>query len=277
MIPPISDDDLQRITDTLKREGIIQAIKVFREVTGVGLAEAKAAVEAIRDMNFRTAASNVAASVIPPLTDALDQVRETLRRGNKIDAIKLYREITRSSLAAAKDAVEKMAVEKMSAGRPTLKAMVSGVAPRPTPARPPLPFVASTTQARPFPPPTASHVPPLPDRIESVHAALYRGNLVEAVRIYREKHGVDHDQARRAIESMMQRSRTTPLHHGSRTRRPSLLGRAVSFVMGIILAIVGVKILLQASAEDDPGNMFLWGLAAAMTSGFFFHRSLRRL
>lgn len=40
--------DDPRILDALKRNSMIEAIKIYREITNLGLAEAKAAVEAIR-------------------------------------------------------------------------------------------------------------------------------------------------------------------------------------------------------------------------------------
>jgi ribosomal protein L7/L12 len=36
-----------RIIDALKKNNLIEAIKIYREITGVGLAEAKMAVEEI--------------------------------------------------------------------------------------------------------------------------------------------------------------------------------------------------------------------------------------
>jgi ribosomal protein L7/L12 len=39
--------DNPRVVEALKRNNIIEAIKIYREITGVGLAEAKSAVEGI--------------------------------------------------------------------------------------------------------------------------------------------------------------------------------------------------------------------------------------
>lgn len=41
-------DDDPRILDALRKNNLIEAIKVYREINDIGLAEAKAAVEAIR-------------------------------------------------------------------------------------------------------------------------------------------------------------------------------------------------------------------------------------
>ena len=43
-----SPDDDPRIIDALHRNNVIEAIKYYREINDIGLAEAKAAVEAIR-------------------------------------------------------------------------------------------------------------------------------------------------------------------------------------------------------------------------------------
>jgi ribosomal protein L7/L12 len=41
-------DEDPRIIDALRKNNILEAIKVYREINDIGLAEAKAAVEAIR-------------------------------------------------------------------------------------------------------------------------------------------------------------------------------------------------------------------------------------
>jgi ribosomal protein L7/L12 len=43
-----SPDDDPRIIDALRKNNLIEAIKIYREIHDIGLAEAKAAVEAIR-------------------------------------------------------------------------------------------------------------------------------------------------------------------------------------------------------------------------------------
>jgi ribosomal protein L7/L12 len=80
----------------------IEAIKVYRAHTGLGLAEAKAAVEAIQ-----------AGASPPPLSeiggDLEAELLRLLGKGEKIPAIKLCREQTGMGLAEAKRAVEAMA------------------------------------------------------------------------------------------------------------------------------------------------------------------------
>jgi len=88
----------------LTRGQKITAIKLYREQTGVGLAEAKNAVEMIErgggSPNRKTTA-----------TDPEQQILELLAAGKKIAAIKLYREQTHVGLKEAKDAVEALAAQ----------------------------------------------------------------------------------------------------------------------------------------------------------------------
>lgn len=44
----VQPGDDPRVIDALRRNNLIEAIKVYREITNLGLAEAKAAVEEIR-------------------------------------------------------------------------------------------------------------------------------------------------------------------------------------------------------------------------------------
>ena len=43
-----SPDDDPRILDALRKNNVIEAVKIYREINDIGLAEAKAAVDAIR-------------------------------------------------------------------------------------------------------------------------------------------------------------------------------------------------------------------------------------
>lgn len=85
----------------------IEAIKVFRERTGVGLAEAKAAVEALE----RGQPISIEPSRVPQGTSQEADLLDLLRQGQKIAAIKLYRERTGVGLREAKEAVERLAAQ----------------------------------------------------------------------------------------------------------------------------------------------------------------------
>jgi ribosomal protein L7/L12 len=96
----------------LVREGRkIEAIKLYRNVTGAGLKEAKDAVEALERGGSLPSPRNDSGAED---TDIL----ELLRAGQKIRAIKLYRDRTGASLAEAKNAVESLAQQNgLPAGR----------------------------------------------------------------------------------------------------------------------------------------------------------------
>jgi len=83
----------------------IEAIKRYRETTGAGLAEAKAALEALERggplATGETPKSDLEAEIVP----LLEQCR-------KIEAIKLYRDRTGAGLKEAKDAVEAIAADR---------------------------------------------------------------------------------------------------------------------------------------------------------------------
>jgi ribosomal protein L7/L12 len=101
--PEPNNDSLEdTIRLLLNQDRKIAAIKLFREHAGLGLAEAKAAVERIERGESPPARENVA-------DDLEQQVLELMAAGKKIAAIKLYREQSGSGLKDAKDAVEALA------------------------------------------------------------------------------------------------------------------------------------------------------------------------
>jgi ribosomal protein L7/L12 len=100
---PVGDRAFEdEVATLLERGQKIEAIKRYRERTGVGLKEAKDAVEAI----WR---GQAAPSGPQGDRDLEDEVVSWLEQGQKIEAIKRYRERTGVGLKEAKDAVERMA------------------------------------------------------------------------------------------------------------------------------------------------------------------------
>jgi large subunit ribosomal protein L7/L12 len=93
------DDTLM---DLIRRGQKINAIKLYRERTGLGLKEAKDAVEALeRGESTRSPKNNP--------TELQEAVVSLLRNRQKIQAIKLFRDQTGVGLADAKQAVEELA------------------------------------------------------------------------------------------------------------------------------------------------------------------------
>lgn len=112
LLPPDRYDEVRELLAGGQKIG---AIKVYREATGVGLAEAKHAVEAIERAGDLAPLKPTDRTPQPP---PHDRVRELLAAGKKIDAIKVYREVVGSSLKDAKDAVESIEREGAATSRP---------------------------------------------------------------------------------------------------------------------------------------------------------------
>ena len=101
---PESDSIDERLIALVRNGQKIEAIKLYREKTGVGLREAKDAVEALEQGGSQTAPADASSGVD-------NDVLVLLRAGQKIAAIKLYRDKTGVGLAVAKNAVEALARE----------------------------------------------------------------------------------------------------------------------------------------------------------------------
>ena len=92
----------EEIRELLASGNKIAAVKRYREETGAGLADAKAAVEALEFGEALPEHGRVSDS------DLADEVIRLLERNEKIQAVKLYREQTGVGLKDAKDAVERL-------------------------------------------------------------------------------------------------------------------------------------------------------------------------
>ncbi len=80
----------------------IEAIKRYRELSGLGLREAKDAIDAME--RGGTVSLPAKSSLLRQVNDS--EIEAQIRSGHLIDAIKLYREKTGVGLKEAKDAVE---------------------------------------------------------------------------------------------------------------------------------------------------------------------------
>ena len=102
-----------QVADLLRRGRKIEAIKVYRQATGASLVDAKNAVERVEaGYPMPPGRAGVAAGgTVPPGAAPLDdatwqRLREQVRLGRKIQAIKEYRELTGVGLREAKDAID---------------------------------------------------------------------------------------------------------------------------------------------------------------------------
>ena len=107
----LSDDDIERIRRVYDSEGLIAAVKVHREMSGDSLAKSKAFVEGLERGESAPCDSNDGPHEARRLSD--DTVRvisDHLADGQKIHAIKVYRDATGSSLIEAKEFIETLMV-----------------------------------------------------------------------------------------------------------------------------------------------------------------------
>lgn len=111
--------DIEGVQQLVREGKKIEAVKLVREQTDLGLKEAKDAVDSIErgetpELRPRATATQHGVSGVD-----LDEINELLLQNKKIEAIKLYREQTGVGLKEAKDAIE--AIEKI--GTPTPAAL----------------------------------------------------------------------------------------------------------------------------------------------------------
>ena len=97
----------QELAELIRQGRKIEAIKLVREQTGCGLAEAKAAVEKLeRGESLEASAPAESAGSLK------EEIRTLVLSGRMIEAVKLYRERTGTGLKEAKDAVDAIAAGK---------------------------------------------------------------------------------------------------------------------------------------------------------------------
>jgi ribosomal protein L7/L12 len=88
------------VIEALQQGQTIEAIKRLREATGLGLKEAKEAIDAYNDVDKEASASSSAADALPA------SVLEALQAGNKLEAIKRLYKQGGHDLKQAKEAID---------------------------------------------------------------------------------------------------------------------------------------------------------------------------
>jgi ribosomal protein L7/L12 len=117
----LNDAERDGVLNHLRAGEMIQAIKAYREATGAGLKEAKDACEA---MALQTPWSVAASGNLNK--SERDEIARFLAAGQKIQAIKVYREATGVGLKEAKDAVEAMESQQSRSGSSPIAAKADG-------------------------------------------------------------------------------------------------------------------------------------------------------
>jgi ribosomal protein L7/L12 len=223
---PLSQTTLAQIQHLTLAGKKIEAVKLMREVTGLGLKESKEAVEALeagQSLDWLLTGDTPAPGLADP-QDPDSASRAALlalvQAGKKIDAIKLYRQWTGLGLKEAKDAIEALEAEH------------------------PVQFSSATSL--------------LSTRLSSVHAAVQAGDKIEAIRLYREVTGSSLAEAKAAVEKMLAdqsfpaifRADTSGIYHFSNPVAPSstpspLNGRVVMLmVVGLLVVFIGVAAVI---------------------------------
>ena len=118
----ISSQQEGQIRELITQNNLIAAIKLYREATGVGLKEAKDAVEAIqRGESVRQPVTSFQPDT-PGNALLEEQIKQLLARRQKIQAVKLYREAHNCGLKDAKDAVDAIEAQMHTEARTSLPA-----------------------------------------------------------------------------------------------------------------------------------------------------------
>lgn len=120
----MSDNVDEKVRELLAAGRKIEAIKLYREETGLGLAEAKSAVEEID--------AGGSHSVKDPFEDKelVDKIVNMLERGEHMDAVKLYREQAGAGMMESKKAVDSIAEKNginVPSGSGCLKVILLGI------------------------------------------------------------------------------------------------------------------------------------------------------
>lgn len=101
----LSPDQVQKIHEFIHNRQKVNAVKLYREITGASLAEAKQAVEEMAHDEFVKPPSGTM-DYDNPVLEA--RIKSLLAGRRKIDAVKIYREEYRVGLKEAKDAVDRI-------------------------------------------------------------------------------------------------------------------------------------------------------------------------
>jgi ribosomal protein L7/L12 len=140
----------------------------------------------------------------PSLQKLLDDIKAEIAAGNKINAIKLYRDAAGAGLAEAKQAVELIAAGK----------------PPPTGAAPTL----------------SAHA------MQEVSALVIAGKKIDAIKVYRKEAGVDLKDAKDAIDAL--EARINPAAVATRDAAMGRIRRLLLVAMLIVVGVAVLMVLL---------------------------------
>jgi ribosomal protein L7/L12 len=122
-MPAISATQAQQLQEMAAEGSKIAAIAQYREITGVGLKEAKDAVEALMDGAPVNHPVSSQGSESDPFLE--NRIKRLLAERKKIEAVKAYREVYHCGLKEAKDAVDLIQAEMRREGHSRMPAAPS--------------------------------------------------------------------------------------------------------------------------------------------------------
>jgi ribosomal protein L7/L12/endogenous inhibitor of DNA gyrase (YacG/DUF329 family) len=128
----VAPDVFSEVREQIKRGKKIEAIRIYREITGSSLKDAKDAVQAIElgrpvPAPAQAAAGGVGAAAFASSAEAMDEIKRLLRSGNKIEAIRVHREAFNTGLKDAKDAVDAIESDLRFQAAPARRPVVPAV------------------------------------------------------------------------------------------------------------------------------------------------------
>jgi ribosomal protein L7/L12 len=106
--PTAGDAVRQEVSDLLAQGRKIEAIKVMRDKSGLTLAAAKDAVEVVEKSPGSVPTPAGLVATIRHAQETSEEVQKLVKKGQKIEAIKLIREQTGMGLREAKDLVDRL-------------------------------------------------------------------------------------------------------------------------------------------------------------------------
>jgi ribosomal protein L7/L12 len=103
----LSDDQIEQLQREFQANGKIAAVKLYKEWTDSSLVEAKQSVE-----NLITSRFNVGQGAPSDFDEkGMDAVLDAIQKGNKLEAVKLYKTSSGASLMDAKQFIERLMSE----------------------------------------------------------------------------------------------------------------------------------------------------------------------
>ncbi len=107
----LTEDRIELVKHQFSTNGKIAAIKLYREFVKCSLLDAKNQVEHIQAHGRQADTAKPSSNDFDLNDHIMDSVLDAIQEGNKIRAIKIHKDATRSSLASSKEFIENLMSE----------------------------------------------------------------------------------------------------------------------------------------------------------------------